>query len=66
MNHSEFSVGTEFTCGDHRWRCTDVGARVVIAIEIDSHHDDPSWLKGPPFAIAEHVFDENDQKGCVL
>jgi len=25
---------------------------------------DPSWLKGPPYALAEHVFDENDQKGC--
>jgi len=23
-----------------------------------------SWLKGPPYALAEHVFDENDQKGC--
>lgn len=25
---------------------------------------DPSWLKGPPYALGEHVFDENDMKGC--
>lgn len=25
---------------------------------------DPSWLHGPPYALAEHVFDENDQEGC--
>lgn len=27
---------------------------------------DPSWFKGPPYAVAEHVFDENDIKGCTL
>lgn len=26
---------------------------------------DPSWFNGPPYAVAEHVFDENDIKGCV-
>jgi hypothetical protein len=39
----------EFTTagGLSRWRCTDVGARVVIAIEIVSGKD-PSWYNGPP------------------
>ena len=32
MNHSDFSLGLEFCCGDKRWRCTDIGSRVVIAI----------------------------------
>ncbi len=32
MNHSDFSIGLEFRCGDKRWRCTDVGTRVVTAI----------------------------------
>lgn len=27
---------------------------------------DPSWLEGPPYAIAESVFDEYDQPGCFL
>lgn len=26
---------------------------------------DPSWFAGPPYAVAEHVFDENDMKGCT-
>ena len=29
---SDFSVGLEFLCGDKRWRCTDVGTRVVTGI----------------------------------
>lgn len=32
---SEFSIGVEFTCADKRWRCTDVGTRVVVAISIE-------------------------------
>lgn len=32
MIHSDFSIGTEFWSGDKRWRCTDVGTRVVVAI----------------------------------
>lgn len=34
------------------------------AWERKSHEVDPSWLQGPPYALAEHVFDENDMKGC--
>ena len=26
--------------------------------------DDPSWLNGPPYAVAEVVFDEDDMAGC--
>lgn len=26
--------------------------------------DDPSWVNGPPYAVAEVVFDENDLAGC--
>lgn len=32
MQHSEFSMGLEFWCGGKRWRCTDVGSRVIVAI----------------------------------
>jgi hypothetical protein len=27
---------------------------------------DPSWFKGPPYALGEHVFDEHDLKACEL
>lgn len=25
---------------------------------------DPSWLKGPPYTVEEHAFDEFDQEAC--
>jgi len=63
MQHREFAIGTVFQCGERRWRCTDVGSRVIVAICLD-HDDDPSWYNGPPYAVAESVFDENDMQGC--
>ncbi|MDP2821389.1 MAG: hypothetical protein Q8O52_01740 [Sulfuritalea sp.] len=35
MKHSEFSIGLEFWCGSERWRCTDVGTRVIVAISLE-------------------------------
>lgn len=32
MKLEAFKIGTEFTCGDKLWRCTDVGSRTVVAI----------------------------------
>ena len=87
MRCGDFVIGREFWCGGKRWRCTDVGSRVVVAIclepreivtslrgkqvgesvgEIRAISDDPEWLLGPPYALAESVFDENDVKGCSL
>lgn len=65
MNHSDFVLGGAFWCAGHAWRCTDIGSRVIIAIRLD-HDDDPSWYDGPPYAVAESVFDENDFAGCAL
>ncbi len=87
MKHSEFRIGLEFWCGGKRWRCTDVGTRVVTAISLEPREveevissddtagpaetrryttDDPTWLLGPPYKIAESVFDEYDIDGCSL
>lgn len=30
----------------------------ILAIKLD-HPEDPSWYAGPPYAIEEHVFDED-------
>ena len=54
----------EFWLSGSRWRCTDIGTRLVIAIRLD-HDDDPSWYNGPPYAVAESVFDEYDIEGCA-
>lgn len=87
MRCEDFVIGREFWCGGKRWRCTDVGSRVIVAICLESHEivtrlsgeqigesvceirsitDDPEWLNGPPYALAESVFDENDIKGCSV
>ena len=65
MRHEEFKIGMEFTTagGLSRWRCTDVGTRVIVAIQIEPGND-PSWCNGPPYAVAEFVFDEDDIVAC--
>lgn len=37
MTHSEFRIGEHFWCGDRRWRCTDIGTRVIVAICLEPH-----------------------------
>jgi hypothetical protein len=65
MKHTDFSIGVEFYTGDGKWRCTDVGTRVIVAIKLD-HPEDPSWYSGPPFSVEEAIFDEYDLGGCSL
>lgn len=58
MRLSDFDIGTEFqTSTWHRWRCTDVGRRTILAIEVDPDLDE-AWLAGPPYVVREVVFDE--------
>ncbi len=64
MKHSDFTIGQEFLCGEKCWRCTDKGTRTIVAICLDEHPDDPSWFDGPPYAVEEIVFDEDDIEGC--
>lgn len=64
MDHSDFSIGLVFYTAAGKWQCTDVGSRTVVAIKLDEK--DPSWFRGPPYAVPETAFDENDIAGCVL
>lgn len=60
MQHADFYIGLEFMTETGRWRCTDVGTRVVVAIKLDG---DPRNWAGPPYSIVETVFDEYDFGG---
>lgn len=60
MKIHDFEIGMRFMCGGKVFLCTDKGTRVVVAIEAK---DD--WMAGPPYALAELVFDENDMKVCT-
>jgi hypothetical protein len=64
MRHGDFYIGLEFYTATGRWRCTDVGTRVIVAIRLDA--PDSGWYNGPPYAVAESVFDESDLEGCSL
>lgn len=60
MKHKDFKVGTTFqTCTGQRWRCTDVGKRTILAIELRPELDN-AWHVGPPYAVPEVAFDERD------
>jgi hypothetical protein len=64
MKHSDFKKGTIFRTGGGKWVCTDIGTRTVIFIRHNPY--DPSWMIGPPYPVAEHVFSEYDFDGCSL
>lgn len=62
-----FKIGQKFYMSCRPWVCTDVGTRTIVGIELTSKIEaDPSWLDGPPYAVAEHVIDENDLRSCSL
>jgi hypothetical protein len=64
MKHEDFRIGLEFYTATGKWRCTDVGSRVIAAIKLDQ--SDPSLYNGPPYGVAEIVFDEYDLESCSL
>jgi hypothetical protein len=37
MRHEEFRIGMEFWGGGRRWRCTDIGTRVVVGVCLEPH-----------------------------
>lgn len=34
--------------------------------EVRSITDDPKWFNGPPYGVAESIFDEYDVQGCSV
>lgn len=86
MKLDEFKIGENFWAGEHQYRCTDIGSRVVVAICVDevasleytafdgkkrrtralskTEAEAGGWFNGPPYAVAEHVFDEDDLEIC--
>lgn len=75
---TDIQIGDCFHCGSGLFRCTDKGTRTVVAIRIDvvntsdgralAHNEAVAegWFNGPPYAVVETVFDEDDLLGCDL
>ena len=61
MKHNEFKLGGMFSFHGmtDKWRVTDIGSRVIVAIRV-YRLQEPSLYNGPPYAVAETVFDEDD------
>jgi len=82
MKKEHFTIGEEFFTVDRRWRCTDIGQRVIVAIRVDrveigssdgssrvldqAEAQATGYFNGPPYGLAEVVFDEYDQEECCL
>lgn len=80
MLHNEFRIGEDFWCNARRWRCTDTGTRTIAAICLDrgevggqdgstketgmADAEAGGGFKGPPYAVQEHVFDEEAIIDC--
>jgi hypothetical protein len=35
MQKDDFVIGQQFWCAGRRWRCTDIGTRVIVAISLE-------------------------------
>lgn len=65
MKLPDFYIGLEFIASaGYRWRCTDVGARTIVAIRLTGQ--DAMWHAGPPYLSEEVVFDELEIEHCYL
>ena len=79
MKHSDFKIGQEFHCAERKWRCTDIGTRVIVAVRADyvekitsdgvtqtsqTHRLTEQDFAGPPYWLSETVFDESDIEAC--
>lgn len=70
-----WTAGGPYRCTDVGTRtivAVHLGPRAIVQQEsVGGQHrattvvvDDPSWLNGPPYAVVEVVFDENDMGDC--
>ena len=64
MTLKDFKISQEFYTNSGKWKCTDVGTRVIVAIPLNEV--DKKNFSGPPYSIQEIVFDEYDFDGCFL
>lgn len=66
MKYGEFQIGTEFWSAERphfKWRCTDVGTRVVVAIQLCEPLE---VFDGPATNWLESVFNEDELEHCTL
>ena len=66
MKIEDFRIGDSFYTATGRWVCTDVGSRVIVAVKYEEFVDPQKGNSaGPPYSVAETVFDEYDLEGVL-
>ena len=61
MTHDQFHIGLEFWCGGKRWRCTDVGSRVIAAICLEPREVvEVDCINAPNGTLQERRHTSND------
>lgn len=65
MNYEDFKIGERFWMGGDEWQCMDLATQHILAVKIMPHiRADPSWLNGPPFAVALSALDAQSWINC--
>jgi hypothetical protein len=80
MKLSDFHIGEDFALSGKKYRCTDIGSRVVVAVPHaitvgssiagapqparQADAIEHGWHNGPPYAAQEIVLDEYDIELC--
>ena len=62
MRREDFRIGLEFWCDGRRWRCIDLGTRVVVAVCLEARPGERDGIEPG----AEHLFHPYDLSGCTL
>lgn len=60
MKHSDFKIGEYFYTLTGKWKCTDIGTRVIIAYQIETING-----RGK-VNDTEFIFDEYDFPACYV
>lgn len=60
MKLSDFRIGKDFVHEGKVYRCTDIGTRCVLSIEVVR-----GWMNGPPYAQHETYWDEYCLPHCT-
>ena len=64
MKYQDYKISEVFYTHAGKWRCTDIGSRVIIAIALEQKSE--KNYNGPPYSVEEVVFDEYDFEGCFI
>ena len=62
MKLADFKIGEIFYTPASKWMCTDIGTRVIVAINYQEKVENNETT--PPYGIIELVFDEYDMEIC--